>query len=163
MEEKAVVPQRPLKSPGLAGFLSAIFPFGAGALYNGQYNKALFHLLLFSGLVHTQRYGSGQPFMALFLAAFYFYQIFDNVQSARAINAAGAGEKLEGLGQELPDVIQSGSVFWGGFLIVLGIILILINFEVIHTAALRDFWPVAVIAVGLKLVLDSVAKSKEKK
>ncbi len=163
MEEKVVVPQRPLKSPGLAGFLSAIFPFGAGALYNGQYTKALFHLLLFSGLVHTQRYGSGQPFMAFFLAAFYFYQIFDNVQSARAINAAGAGEKPEGIGQELPAVIQSGSIFWGGFLIVLGVILILINFEVIRTAALRDFWPLAVIAVGFKLVLDSVAKSKEKK
>jgi hypothetical protein len=101
--------------------------------------------------------------MGIFLAAFYFYQIFDNVQSARAINAAGAGEKIEGIGQELPAVIQSGSVFWGGFLIVLGIILILINFEVIRTAALRDFWPLAVIAVGFKLVLDSVAKSKEKK
>lgn len=163
MEEKAVIPQRPLKSPGLAGFLSVIFPFGAGALYNGQYTKALFHLILFSGLVHSQRYGSGQPFMGLFLAAFYFYQIFDNVQSARAINAGDSGEKLVGIGQELPDVIGAGSVFWGGFLIVLGIILILVNFEVIRTGALRDFWPLAVIAVGIKLVLDSVAKSKEKK
>lgn len=163
MEEKAVVPQRPPKSPGLAGFLSAIIPLGAGALYNGQLTKAAFHFILFSGLVHTQRYGSGQPFMAFFLAAFYFYQIFDNVQSARAINAAGAGEKRQVVGQELPDVIQSGSVFWGGFLIVLGIILILVNFEVIRAGALRDFWPLAVIAVGFKLVADSVAKSKEKK
>ena len=164
MEEKIVVPQRPMKSPGLAGILSVIFPFGAGALYNGQYTKALFHLIIFAGLVHAQRYGGGQPFMGLFLAGFLFYQFFDNIQSAKAINAAAAGEKpMAGFGQELPEVVQSGSVFWGGFLIVLGIVLILANFEIIRYSTLRDFWPVAVIAIGLKLVLDSMARSKEKK
>jgi hypothetical protein len=164
MEEKIVVPQRPLKSPGLAGILSVIFPFGAGALYNGQYTKALFHLIIFAGLVHAQRYGGGQPFMGLFLAGFLFYQFFDNIQSAKAINAAAAGEKpIEGVGQDLPEIIHAGSIFWGVFLIVLGVVLILANFEIILYKTLADFWPVAVIAIGLKLVVDSMAKSKDKK
>ena len=164
MEDKVVGPQRPMKSPGVAGILSVVFPFGAGALYNGQYTKALFHLVMFAGLVHAQRYGGGQPFMGIFLAAFLVYQFFDNIQSAKAINAAAAGEK-PGAGpvQDLPEAIQSGSVFWGIFLIVLGIVLILANFEIILYSTLADFWPVVVIAIGLKLVFDSVAKSKEKK
>jgi hypothetical protein len=160
MDEKNIVPQRPMKSPGLAGILSVIFPFGAGALYNGQYTKALFHLVIFAGLVHAQRYGGGQPFMGIFLAAFLVYQFFDAIQSAKAINAAGtpAGSVV----QEFPEAVHSGSIFWGIFLIVLGIVLILANFEIILYSTLADFWPVAVIAVGLKLVLESVAKSKDK-
>jgi len=164
MEEKTVIAQRPQKSPGLAGILSVIFPFGAGALYNGQYTKALFHLIIFSGLVYSQRYGGGQPFMGLFLAAFLVYQFFDNIQSARAINAAAAGEQpATGTAQELPEIVSSGSIFWGAFLIVLGVVLILANFEVILYSTLRDFWPVAVIVVGLKLVADSMAKAKKEK
>jgi hypothetical protein len=162
MDEKIVAPQRPMKSPGLAGILSVIFPFGAGALYNGQYTKALFHLIMFGGLVHAQRYGSGQPFMGIFLAGFLVYQFFDNVQSARAINAAGGGQPAAGV-PEIPEAVQAGSVFWGIFLIALGVVLILANFEIILYSTLADFWPVAVIAVGLKLVLESVAKSKESK
>jgi Domain of unknown function (DUF5668) len=160
MDERTVIPQRPMKSPGLAGILSVIFPFGAGALYNGQYTKAMFHLIIFAGLVHSQRYGGGQPFMGIFLAAFLFYQFFDSIQSAKAINAAGtpAGTVVP----DLPEAAQSGSVFWGIFLIVLGVVLILANFEIILYSTLADFWPVAVIAVGLKLVLESMAKSKEK-
>jgi len=163
MDERTIVPQRPMKSPGLAGILSVIFPFGAGALYNGQYTKALFHLVIFAGLVHAQRYGGGQPFMGIFLAAFLVYQFFDAIQSAKAINAAAAGQPAEAYGaQAFPETVKSGSIFWGIFLIVLGVVLILANFEIILYSTLADFWPVAVIAVGLKLVLESVAKSKDK-
>lgn len=163
MDEKYVVPQRPMKSPGLAGILAVIFPFGAGALYNGQYTKALFHLIMFAGLVHAQRYGGGQPFMGIFLAAFLVYQFFDAIQSAKAINAAAAGQPAGAYGEPgLSESVKSGSIFWGIFLIVLGVVLILANFEIILYSTLADFWPVAVIAVGLKLVLESVAKSKDK-
>jgi TM2 domain-containing membrane protein YozV len=160
MEERTVVPQRPQKSPGFAGFLG-LFPFGVGALYNGQYTKALLHLLIFSGLVHMQGRGGGQPFIALLLAGFVVYQFFDNIQSAKAINAAGAGEvQAAAAGQALPEIPSAGSIFWGIVLIVLGGLLILANFEIIHYDTLFDFWPVAVIVIGFKLVLDSVARSK---
>lgn len=163
MEEKTVVPQRPQKSPGFAGVLG-IFPFGVGALYNGQYTKALLHLVIFAGLVHMQGRGGGQPFIGLLLAGFIVYQFFDNIQSAKAINAAAAGQAPAVAGvQELPEISSSGSIFWGIVLIVLGAVLILANFEVIRYETLVDFWPVAVIVVGLKLVFDSVARSKNGK
>jgi hypothetical protein len=161
MDEKNVLTQRPLKSPGAAGFLSIVFPFGVGALYNGQRNKALLHLLILFGLINAiVRGGSGLLF-GLLIAAFYFYQIFDNVQSAKAINAAAANVPQIEAALMAEDVASSGSVFWGIFLIVLGIILILANFEIILYRTLGDYWPLAVIVVGLKLVYDSVAKSKK--
>jgi ABC-type polysaccharide/polyol phosphate export permease len=143
MEDNKVVPQRSMKSPGFAGVLG-MFPFGVGALYNGQYTKALLHLVIFSGLVHMQGRGGGQPFIGLVLAGFIVYQFFDNIQSAKAINAAAAGQAVA-VDQALPEI------------------LILANFEIINYDTLFDFWPVAVIVLGFKLVVDAMAKSRNGK
>lgn len=160
MEERTAIPQRPQKSPGFAGVLG-IFPFGVGALYNGQYTKALLYLVIFAGLTTMQGHG-GQPFVGLLLAGFIVFQFFDNIQSARAVNAAALGEVPAGAAaQPLPEIASSGSIFWGIVLIVLGVVLIMANFEVISYDALFDFWPIAVIVVGLKLVVDSVARTKK--
>jgi hypothetical protein len=63
----------------------------------------------------------------------------------------------------LPEIPSQGSIFWGIILIALGGMLILANFEIINYDTLFDFWPVAVIVLGLKLVVDAVAKSKNGK
>jgi hypothetical protein len=161
MEDNKVVPQRSMKSPGFAGVLG-MFPFGVGALYNGQYTKALLHLVIFSGLVHMQGRGGGQPFIGLDLAGFIVYQFFDNIQSAKAINAAAAGQAVA-VDQALPEIPSQGSIFWGVVLIALGGLLILANFEIINYDTLFDFWPVAVIVLGFKLVVDAMAKSRNGK
>lgn len=159
MDEKAIVTQRPPKSTGVAALLSIFFPFGVGALYNEQKQKAVLQFLIpFGMIVALARGGNGVVF-GLGLAAFYFYQIFDNIQSARAINAAGP--TAQSLSPKRPEAAPSGSIFWGLFLIVLGVVLILANFEVITYQTLGNYWPLAVIIIGLKLVIDSISKSKK--
>ena len=162
MEEKIIVPQRPMKSPGMAGFLG-MFPFGVGAFYNGQRAKALLYLIVFAGLINAMDRHSSGAFVPLLFAGFIFFQFFDNIQSARAINEAAAKRQGAISVAEPEDVVSSGSIFWGIFLIALGIVLILANFEIVLYSTLADFWPVAVIIIGLKLVLESMAKSKESK
>lgn len=160
MDEKVIIQQKPPKSPAAAAILSAIFP-GTGALYNGQIAKGIFYMILFAGLISIQDGGGGQPFKALLLAGFYIFQIIDSIQMAKAINLNAAGQKpVEAGDQGLPEIVPSGSVFWGAVLIVLGGLLILANFDIIRYETLFDFWPVAVIAIGLKLVVDSVARKK---
>jgi hypothetical protein len=160
MEDKTIVVQRPVKSPGFAGFLG-IFPFGVGAFYNGQRAKALLYLVVFAGLINAMDKHSSGAFVPLLFTGFIFFQFFDNIQSAKAINAAAANLPQAAAGLETEDIISSGSIFWGAFLIVLGVVLILANFEVVAYDTLADFWPIAVIVIGLKLVYDSVAKSKK--
>lgn len=161
MEEKVVV-KRPPKSPGLAGVLAFFFPFGVGPLYNGQYSKALVHFLIFSGLVTLMTTGEGQPFLGLCMAGFLFYQLIDSVQVAKNINRkALTGEEMEPDIEEIPQMIKSGSIFWGAALMFLGGILLLANFEIIDYDTLWDLWPVAVIVLGIKLIADYYARDKQ--
>ena len=43
MEEKIIIQKRPPKSPAAAGILSGLFPFGIGAMYNGQFLKGIIY------------------------------------------------------------------------------------------------------------------------
>jgi hypothetical protein len=160
MEDKTIIAQRQVKSPGFAGFLG-MFPFGVGAFYNGQRAKALLYLVVFAGLINAMAKHASGPFVPLLFTGFIFFQFFDNIQSAKAINAAAANLPQAEGAFATEEIMTSGSIFWGAFLIVLGLVLILANFEVISYNTLADFWPVAVIVIGLKLVFDSVAKSKK--
>jgi TM2 domain-containing membrane protein YozV len=161
MEERVIV-KKPPKSPGLAGILAFFFPFGVGQLYNEQYRKALVFFLVFAGLVTLQTTGEGQPFMGLMLGGFYFYQLMEAIQTAKRINRISLNQPEERIEvEEFPDVLKSGSIFWGGFLIALGGLLLLANFEIIDYGTLWDFWPVAVIVIGVKLIADYYAKNGE--
>ncbi len=165
MEEKIVV-KRPPKSPFLAGVLAFFFPFGAGQLYNNQYRKALVFFFIFAGLVTLNAQGeAGQPFLGLMLAGFYFYQLFDAVQTSGRINrrALQAEEEVVEV-EEIPEFVKTGSIFWGIVLIALGGFLLLANFELMSYDTVFEFlFPFAVLVVGVKLVVDYYTKSREEK
>ena len=66
-------------NPVLAGFLGLI-P-GVGAMYNGQFIKALIHVLVFVALIGlADHFGPA----GLLIAAWVFYQVFDAAQTATA-------------------------------------------------------------------------------
>jgi len=160
MEEKVVV-KKPAKSPALAGVLSALFPFGIGAFYNGEVLKGFIYLFIFAGLVSMQGHGHSQPFLGLILAGFYCFQIIDSVNVAKRINRRALEGEVPGEEADVTAVVKSGSVFWGALLIVLGGILLLGNFEVIDYGTIFDFWPAVVILIGIKLVIDYFAKARQ--
>ena len=94
------------------------------------------------------------------MAGFWFFQIIDAINGAKAINQAALGQKPAAREQIFPDAGPSGSIFWGIVLIVLGALLTLANFEVILYETLFDFWPVVIIIIGIKFVADHFAKMK---
>lgn len=157
MEEKVIV-KSPPKSPVLAGLLSFFFPFGIGAFYNGEVIKGFIYLVLFAGLVSMQPHGA-QPFVGLLLAGFYFFQIIDSINTAKRINRRTLlGKEAEAEEEQLSLVIKSGSIFWGIVLMAMGGILLLANFDAISYDTVFDFWPLVVIVIGLKLIVDYFAK-----
>lgn len=154
MEEKINIERKPSKSPVLAGVFSAIFP-GTGALYNGNYLKGILLIIIFAGLVSIQGHG-GQPFVGILLAGFYFFQIFDAVHEAKSLSSQaepGSGAKVS-LEAEVEISKPSGSISWGIILIALGALFLLANFEVISYDSFIRFWPLALVGLGLKLIID---------
>ena len=64
--------------------------------------------------------------------------------------------------EELPEFVRTGSVFWGVVLMILGVVLLMANFEfLISYDRIWNLWPLVVIIVGVKLIADYYAKSKE--
>jgi TM2 domain-containing membrane protein YozV len=165
MEEKVIV-KRPPKSPGLAGVLAFFFP-GVGALYNGQIGRFFLYVFTLASLITMLARDIGlDVFIALMLSAFYFFQIYDAVQSARLINQRALNqEPSEGLDEleEIPAVVKAGSVFWGIVLISLGVVLLLANFELVDYATLWDLLPVAVVLIGVKLIIDYARGGQDRK
>jgi len=162
MDEKVVV-TKPPKSPALAGILSFFFP-GTGALYNGQPGKFLVIIVVTAIMITMLAQGVGSPvFLGLMLGALYFYQLIDSVMIASAINRrALRGETEEITVEELPEFVKTGSVFWGVVLMILGVVFLMANFEfLISYDRIWNLWPLVVIIVGVKLVADYYARSKE--
>ena len=135
-------------NPALAGILGAI-PLGIGAVYNGQYAKGLAHLVIFMFLVYgSEHAGSWETVFGLGIAFFVFYQIFDAVRSAKAIQA----------GMEAPDPLGLSDMVSGGskidaskiptgavVLIALGVLFLL---NTIGDFGADRFWPIILIVLG---------------
>jgi hypothetical protein len=163
MEEKVVL-KRPPKSPALAGILSFFFP-GTGALYNGQPLKFLVVLLGAAIMITMLANEEGSaPFLGIMLGGLYIYQFIDAIATASAINRkALAGEEVEEIKiEELPEFVRTGSVFWGIVLMVLGVIFLMANFSfLVNYSRIWNLWPLIVIIIGIKLVVEYIAKNKE--
>ena len=143
-------------SPGLAGVLAGLFPFGVGQVYTGQYAKGLAHLLIFSALVWGASSGNGyEPFFGIAIAGFYVYQIIDSVRSAHAIR----------LGQPAPDPFGLGRTFTATtgertidhrqvpvgavILIGLGVLFLFDTMGVFPLHWIGRAWPVILIVLGV--------------
>jgi len=139
--------------PAVAGILAGFFPFGVGAVYCGQYAKALAHLLIFVGLIWGADHGGPlEPLFGLGIAFFYVYQIIDAVRSAKAIQQGqpapdpfGLGRALSGTDTDRMDAskIPTASIV----LIGLGI-LFLLNTTGIFNLEFNRIWPIFLIALG---------------
>ena len=143
----------PGPNPGLA--LALGFIPGLGAVYNGEYIKALIHVLVFGGIIAilSSDVPSGvSAFFAIALAAFCFYMPIDAYRVAKARRdgaPAPAGLVGEGGGQKPV----------GAFvLIVLGILFLLANFGLLREEWFAKSWPVALIALGVYLLWSRVGK-----
>ena len=136
-------PPRNASSPAVA-FVLGFFP-GLGAVYNGEYNKALIHVVVFATMIvglSSDMGGGGKAALALLLAGFIIYMAFDAMRTARAKNLGdAAADPLEDWSKNRP----IGPII----LIGLGLIFLLDNFHVFDFFNLSQFWPLILIAVGV--------------
>jgi len=137
------VPSRPTSSPGVA-FVLGLFP-GLGAVYNGEYNKALIHIVVFIAMIfglNTDIGDAAETVLSLLVAGFILYMAFDAMRVAKARN----------LGETPVDPLESWSKnrpVGPIILIALGVLFLLNNFNWFPFCRIQRLWPLVLIGVGI--------------
>ncbi|SRR6266571_1151269 len=130
-------------SPGIA-FVLGLFP-GLGAVYNGEYNKALIHIVVFAAMIvglSSDIGDSADVLLSLLLAGFILYMAFDAMRTARARNLGEvAVDPLESWSKNRP----VGPII----LIALGVLFLLNNFNWFPFYRIGRLWPLVLIGVGV--------------
>ncbi len=140
-------------NPTVAGILAGFFPFGVGAVYCGLYAKGLAHLLIFFGLVWGQASTESDGVhvaLALAMGFFYFYQIFDAVRSAKAIQTGQPAPDPFALGRTFSagDKVDTSKVPAGAIVLIgLGFLFMLETMG-FHFFNLSHLWPLILIGIG---------------
>jgi hypothetical protein len=140
-------------NPALAATLG--FIPGLGAVYNGEYVKALIHVLVFGGLIaliSSDIPGSYVAFFSIALACFYCYMPIDAYRVAKARR----------LGQPEPGAIlenKGGRPIGSFLLIIVGVLFLLSNFGLLQTDWFEKAWPIGLIALGGWLVWDRMGRN----
>jgi len=145
-----VPPPQPGKSSGAIAFILGFILPGLGAVYNGEYNKALIHIVIFAslvfGLANSDDLSAGAiTMLGLLLSGFIFYTAFDSMRVAQAKNSGQpvAADPLDSIGRNLP----LGPIV----LIGIGTLMLLNNFrffEFLHLSLSRT-WPLILIGAGV--------------
>jgi TM2 domain-containing membrane protein YozV len=130
-------------NPGVAFVLGFLFP-GLGAVYNGQYSKALIHIVVFAAFIlglSSDMDGGMKAVFGILLAGFIFYMAFDAMHTAQSKQRGETPvDPLESWSKERP----IGPII----LIVLGAIFLLHNFDWFPFYRLVRFWPLILIIAG---------------
>jgi hypothetical protein len=150
-------------SPGLAGVLAGFFPFGVGAVYNGQYAKGLAHLLIFVALVLGASQGgdTGGAIFGLGIAFFYIYQIIDAVRSAHAIRTGLPAPDPFGLAKTFGsgERVDINRVPVGALVLIgLGVLFLLNTMGLFHAYWIHRMWPLILIFIGVWLFLKRCSR-----
>jgi hypothetical protein len=128
---------------------------GLGAVYNGEYNKALIHIVVFAAMVvgFTSDIGdSAATALGFLVAGFEFYMAFDAMRTAKARSAGQAApDPLESWSQQRP----VGPII----LIGLGALFLLNNFSWFPFYRMQRLWPLILIGVGALMFRNRIGRS----
>jgi hypothetical protein len=135
--------------PGAALVLG--FVPGLGAVYNGEYVKALIHVCIFGGIIavlNSDIPGSYDVLFAVALACFYFYMPID------AFRVAKAREMGQVVPEPFPIIGADGRVPVGPIILIgLGVLLLFANFGLFRWEWFSRLWPLGLIALGAWILL----------
>lgn len=137
-------------SPGWA-FILGLIP-GVGAIYNQQYAKGMFHIIVFAALISiVDRPGAG-PFVGFMIAGWFFYMPFEAYHTAQRRQRGEAVDEMSGL-VNLPAGMKKLPV--GPLaLIGIGFVFLLDNLGLLRIDEILRFWPVLMIVAGVLMLMQ---------
>jgi hypothetical protein len=150
-----VLPAPSTARPGNAGlaFILGFVP-GLGAIYNGEYNKALIHIVIFAGIILGKNLDLGEGADAVLTAALVIFLFYMAIDALRTVKARQSGQAYS---DPLENLTQ-GKALGPILLIGLGVLFLLKNFGVFEFFRFRElFFPVVLIALGVWLMRNRIA------
>jgi hypothetical protein len=167
--------------------LAAILGFipGVGAMYNGEYTKGFIHVLIFASLIWAADHVSG--IFGIGIAAFVLYMPIEAYRTAKAKQmgvappdpfgfnnmnlfgsanqptpaaAGGTAAALPVEGQPVPvEESPSSRVPIGAIVLIgLGVIFLLDQFGWWHFDWFGRFWPLILIAIGIRVLMKRTGR-----
>ena len=142
-------------NPGIA-FLLGLVP-GLGAIYNGEYNKALIHIVVFAAIIlglSSDIGNAGEITLSFVLVGFIFYMAVD---AMRTVKARNSGEALQDPLEPWSKTRPVGPLI----LIAAGALFLLNNFGFFDFFRVRQiFWPLVLIGVGVLMLRNRLGGEK---
>jgi len=142
---RARTPEYKSLNPAAAGWL-ALLPT-LGAIYNGTYLRALYQFLGFALVLLLADASDLEPLGALGFMLFYIYTIFDAYRTAKKMKLG-----LLTATEAEPVLTDRTRFLKGAALILIGILLILHNFDLISFSFVFRLWPLVFIGLGAYLL-----------
>jgi hypothetical protein len=126
---------------------------GLGAVFNGEYGKAIIHVLVFGTIISLIDRQPGIFVPAL--VAWIFYMPFDAYQTAKAKaanKAAGASADASASASIKPFARREtiGPIL----LIAIGTLVLLDQLNLVNMDRILDFWPLGLIALGVWMLVN---------
>ena len=135
---------RPPKMPGLAAFLSAVFP-GTGYFYVWAYEKAF--MLWAAGALSVFMIIEGLWGFSFVIAFAYFFSIFDSYREAQFFNMRAEGSDTPA---HRPD--GQGRLMFGVFMVVVAAVFLFDKYFHFDMRWVLDWWPVPVFLLGVYFI-----------
>lgn len=134
--------------PAIAATLG-IIP-GLGAVYNGEYVKALIHVVVFASLIAAMAADLASSFQAFVIVSFVAFCFYMPVDAYRVAKARSTGEPAP------PDLMQGpGRKPIGAIVLIgLGVLILLGNFGLLEREWFAKAWPVGLIVLGVWVLMD---------
>lgn len=156
----------PVKTDSRPGTALALgFIPGLGAVYNGEYVKALIQVVIFGALIaglNSEMSGAYLAFFGVALGCFYFYMPIDAYHVAKARRQGAPG--TVGAPEAEPEseqfiAVQDRRPIGAIVLIAMGVAFLLANFGLLPRDWFGKAWPIGLIALGVWLLWDRMSRT----
>jgi len=147
-------PPRPAPGGGRPATAAAlgIIP-GLGAVFNGEYGKAVIHVLVFGTIISLIDRQPGIFVPAL--VAWIFYMPFDAYQTAKAKAASkAAGASADPSASAGVKPFARRETIGPILLIAIGTLVLLDQLNLVNMDRILDFWPLGLIALGVWMLVN---------
>jgi len=148
----ATAAQKQHNAPVLA-FLLGFIP-GLGAIYNGEYNKAIIHVVIFGAIIFGIASDLGESLQGLLIFALCVFPFYMAVDAMRTAKAKATGQPLAD-----PFANWSGQRPLGPIILIgIGALFLLNNFGFFEFFRVRQiFVPLLLIGVGFFMLKNRVS------